>query len=124
MNRENTVRMLLLVYQHYSNLSNDETLKIKHITNVLGSERCLISYIFTRFGKQEEVVLGNLKFLAKPGSFFWLPINPTSNAVRLHQPDKQSNPGAAKTHKLSICSIRSIGLFTPTFQPSRHVSQN
>lgn len=115
------VRMLLLLYWHYNHLSNDEALKIKHITNAQKSERRMVFHIFTRFGKQEEVVLGNLKFLAKAASLFWLFINPTSNAVRLDQADKQSNPhAAAKTHKLTICSIRSTGLFTPTFKPSRH----
>lgn len=117
---QNIVRMLLLLYWHYNHLSNDEALKIKHITNVQRSERRIVFHIFTMFGKQEEVVLGNLKFLAKPGSLFWLSINPTSNAMRLNQPDKQSNPRAAKTHKLTICSIRATGLFTPTFKPSRH----
>lgn len=114
------VRMLLFLYRHYNHLSNDEALKIKHITNAQRSERRMIVHIFTRFGKQEEFVLGNLKFLAKPASLFWLSINPTSNAVRLDQPDKQSNPRAAKTHKLTICSIRSTSLFTPTFKPPRH----
>lgn len=116
---QNIVRMLLLLYRHHNHLSNDEALKIKHIPNAQRSERRMLVHIFTRFGKQEEVVLGNLKFLAKPGSLFWLSINPTSNAVRLDRPDKQSNPRAAKTHKLTICSIRSTGLFTPTFKPYR-----
>lgn len=40
-NKKNAKSVLLLVYQHYSNLSNDETSKIKHITNVLGSKRCI-----------------------------------------------------------------------------------
>lgn len=86
------------------------------------SEHHAVFYVVTRFGKQEEVVLGNQKILEKPGSLFWLSIDPTSNTMRLHQPDKQSNPCAAKTHKLTICSIRPITLFTPTFTPSRHVS--
>lgn len=89
--------MLLLLYQHYNHLSNDEALKLKHITNAQRSERRMVFHIFTRFGKQEEVILGNPKFLAKPASLFWLSINPTSNTVRLDQPDKQSNPRAAKT---------------------------
>lgn len=46
-------------------MSNYETLKIKHITNMLGNERRTISYIFTRFGKQEEVVSGKLKASSK-----------------------------------------------------------
>lgn len=89
---------LPLVYQHDSNLSNDGTLKIKHITNTLRSERHAMSYIFTRFGKQEAVVLGNLTFRATPGSLFWLSINPTSNALRLHHPWQTIKPPVLQKH--------------------------
>lgn len=66
-----------------------------------------ISYTFTRFGKQEAVVLGNQRLLPKARLHVWPPINPTSNTPSLLQwdcigPANNQHPQAANTHTHSI----------------------